>query len=98
MYKQISYIHLTIGYILQKYIKTDVECSRNFIAESLFLNPNLLPDIDHLILVKKNTVTLVRIFVGIKVTELGSLFKNNFSDQNRPKPINAAVISPEENS
>lgn len=40
----------------------------------------------------------MRIFVGIKAMELGSLFKNNFSDQNSPKPSNAAVTSPAEDS
>lgn len=33
LYKQISYIHLILGYILQKYIKTGTGHSRNFIVK-----------------------------------------------------------------
>jgi len=73
MSKEISYIYLITGYILQKYIKTNVDCSRSFIAKCLFLNPNLLPDIKDLLLVgekkKKEKVILVWIFVEIKIIE-----------------------------
>lgn len=48
LYKQISYIHLIIGCILQKYIKTGAEHSRSFIEKSLCHNPNPLPEIYNL--------------------------------------------------
>lgn len=52
-YKQISYILLIIDYILQKYINIDIEWSRSFIAKRLFLNPNLISNMNDLILMKR---------------------------------------------
>lgn len=70
--------------MLQKYIKTGAEHSRSFIEKRLFLNPDLLPEIDELSEKKEKNI-LLRILLGIKVPELGSLLKNNFLDRNIPK-------------
>lgn len=84
LYKQISYIHLILGYILQKYIKTGAEKSRSFIEKVCFIIQTLsLKCMDLVKKMKKNI--LVGIFIRIKVIELGSTLKNDFLDQNNPK-------------